>query len=436
MREPVVILGGGLAGLSAAYHLNGQAALYEQRTSLGGLCSQLIVDQFRFDAVPHVLHFQRADMFGLVQQLLGGRLRSYHRHARVYSHGTYTRYPFQAHLFGLPPAVIQECVQGRLAVAHQRPEIDTFERWVTTTFGEGIAKHFMVPYNTKFWTVPPSELTCEWLDGMVPVPTCEQTVAGAFVDDPAEYGYNVEFWYPSAGGLGGLFEAFLQRLPRVQLGKRLVQMDTQRRRLCFSDGDIVEYDQLLCSIPMPELKPLLEPLPEEVARAFDALRWTSLAVVHLGVRGAAPVPWHWVYVPEDAFLFYRVGIPSHYAPDAAPEGCHAISAEISCSAWRNLEQAHLVPRVIENLLTLGLLRAPEDVIAQRPLILRYGYPIYDHNYVWATGLIRSYLREQGIEVMGRFGSWQYLSMEATLLSGQRAAQQLSATRVDHGALLR
>jgi UDP-galactopyranose mutase len=142
-----LILGGGLAGLSAAYHLDGQAALYERHPSLGGLCSQVRVDGFRFDAVPHVLHFRRDDIRALVERLLDGHLVRYARQARIASHGTTIRYPFQAHLFGLPASVISECLQGRLDAA-QEGDVDTstFERWVVSTFGSGIAKHFLVPY--------------------------------------------------------------------------------------------------------------------------------------------------------------------------------------------------------------------------------------------------------------------------------------------------
>lgn len=426
MREPLVVLGGGLAGLSAAYHLSGDVPVYEQQTGLGGLCSQATAGGFRFDAVPHVLHFRQDSTRAFVHQLLNGRLTSFTRQARVHSHGVSTRYPFQAHLFGLPPAVIDECLQGRLAAA-RRGLYDTtnFERWILSTFGEGIAKHFMVPYNTKFWTLPPSELTCEWVGGLVPVPSYEDMVRGAFEDDPTEYGYNVVFWYPSAGGLGAIVEGLLTRLPRVYLGKRLVRLETAARRLHFADGEVVEYEQLLSSIPLPELKALLDPLPAAVASALDALRWTSICVVHLGIQGAPAVPWDWVYEPDAEVSFYRVGFPGRYALDAAPDGCHILSAEISYSPWKPRDRAPLVPRVIHDLTRMELLHRAHDIVVQLPLELRYGYPIYDRHYAWATSFLHTYLRQRGVIPIGRFGSWRYLSMEETLLDGQRAAELVS-----------
>ena len=72
-----------------------------------------------------------------------------------------------------------------------------------------------------------------------------------------------------------------------------------------------------------------------------------------------------------------------------------------------------------------MLRREQDVVLQTVTDLRYGYPIYDCNYAWATTLIRSYLTRCGILPIGRFGSWRYLSMEQTFLDGQRAARQVT-----------
>ena len=426
MSKPTtIILGGGLAGLSAAEQLGSEAQLYEQREELGGLCQQVVVDGFRFDAVPHVLHFQHEATRLWMNTLLGGGLQRFARCAGVYSHGTYIRYPFQAHLFGLPPSVIDECVQARLQAGQRgQPDSTTFGRWIRSTFGDGIANHFMEPYNRKFWTLPTEELTCEWLDGLVPVPSLTDTLRGASRRDPSEYGYNVEFWYPGQGGLGAILQAFLRKLPEIRLAKRLVRLDTSARRLQFSDGEELAYDHVLSSIPLPEWKGLLDPLPEAVADALDRLRWTSLAVLHLGIQGTPPVPWHWIYVPGSEIACYRVGIPSHYAPDAAPPGHYILSVEISHAPWRVIDPRSITAQTIRDLVRMGLVRHEREIAAKTLLNLRYGYPIYDHHYRQATTTVREHLERHGVHVMGRFGSWRYLSMEQTLLDGQRVAQSV------------
>jgi protoporphyrinogen oxidase len=214
------------------------------------------------------------------------------------------------------------------------------------------------------------------------------------------------------------------RIPRLRLGKRLVRIDTASRTLQFADGDLVRYEHLLSSIPLPQLRTLLDPLPADIAQALEALRWISIAVVHLGIKGPPPAPWHWVYVADPEVIFYRVGIPSHYDPDAAPAGHHLLSAEISHAPWRRIDEKTLVPLTIKGLRRLGLVRSTSDLVMERPVRLTYGYPIYDGRYAWATTRLRDYLRQHGIVPIGRFGSWRYLSVEQTILDGQRAAQTI------------
>src|SRR6266849_5076807 len=97
----VLILGGGLAGLSTAYHLRRRNPklsfiIAEKEPSPGGLAGSFRKDGFTFDHTGHLLHLH--DDYGkkLITGLLKGNLRSHRRSSWIYSHKTYTRYPFQA----------------------------------------------------------------------------------------------------------------------------------------------------------------------------------------------------------------------------------------------------------------------------------------------------------------------------------------------------
>ena len=48
--------------------------------------------------------------------------------------------------------------------------VRTFEDFIRRSMGEGVARHFMVPYNTKLWHLPPRRMTVDWLGRFVPVP--------------------------------------------------------------------------------------------------------------------------------------------------------------------------------------------------------------------------------------------------------------------------
>ena len=109
----ILIVGAGLAGLSAAYHLSGLPyRLYEREQEVGGLCRSYKKDGFTFDYTGHLLHFRQAEIKALVETLLAGKLQKHARQSFIYSHRTYTEYPFQVNTFGLPPEVVRECLMG------------------------------------------------------------------------------------------------------------------------------------------------------------------------------------------------------------------------------------------------------------------------------------------------------------------------------------
>ncbi|MCM8782045.1 MAG: FAD-dependent oxidoreductase [Candidatus Omnitrophica bacterium] len=183
-KKRVIILGAGLAGLSAAWHLKKRGIEYlvfEKEGNIGGLCRSKHINGFTFDLGGHLLHFKHRYVFDLLKDLLGNNLAQHRRDSWVYSHGKYIPYPFQANLSALPSAVVKDCLFSFMAAAAAKvssctKKNHTFFNWINNTFGKGIARHFMIPYNTKFWTVNPKSLTCEWLDGFIPVPSANQIV--------------------------------------------------------------------------------------------------------------------------------------------------------------------------------------------------------------------------------------------------------------------
>lgn len=64
-----------------------------------------------------------------------------------------------------------------------------------------------------------------------------------------------------------------------------------------------------------------------LAATASALRHASVTVVNLGVRGVARTRHHWIYLPEERFRSYRVGVYSNIASSMAPKGFHSLYVE-------------------------------------------------------------------------------------------------------------
>src|SRR5262245_6708202 len=107
---PIQILGAGLTGMSAGHHLQTGFEIHERLSHAGGHAITLEQQGYRFDRTGHLLHLRDAAMRAFIERLFDGELRSVQRRSLVFSHGVYTRYPYQANTFGLPPQVAYECL--------------------------------------------------------------------------------------------------------------------------------------------------------------------------------------------------------------------------------------------------------------------------------------------------------------------------------------
>jgi len=420
-HRDVVILGAGLAGLAAARHLRAPYRLLEAADRVGGLCTTTVDRGFRFDRTGHLLHLRDPRIRAWVVGLLGDRLLRIERRSRIFSHGVYTRYPFQANTFGLPPPVAYECLSGFLAAWDRRergPEPRDFERFILKYFGVGIARHFMVPYNTKLWGVPPRELSADWTDRFVPKPDREDVLKGAVGLHDRELGYNAEFLYPRRG-IGELPEALHAALRRkAELGREVEAVDL-RRRVLRAGGADVPFRWLISTLPLAELCRRLRGAPAWVARVAARLRCTPLTYLDVALARRPGNDFHWSYVPEPRLPFYRVGAYSNFSAELAPRGQGALYVELAArGAFRRRDW----PAVERGLVELGLIRGAGDVRFVRPRVLPFAYVIYDRAWRRSRERLLAFLREHRILSVGRYGGWEYSAMEDALLAGRAAAR--------------
>jgi protoporphyrinogen oxidase len=304
------------------------------------------------------------------------------------------------------------------------------------TFGEGIAQHFMLPYNKKFWTIEPKDMTCEWLDGFVPVPDLEETVTGAISDNIKPYGYNSRFWYPVKGGISELVKGFSEKVRNLYVNKKAVTIDQHRREIVFEDATIRKFKNIVSTIPLPDLAKLLVDMPSDVKQAFSMLRWTSIFVLNLGIKVGEfpPRRWgrskfrdmHWVYYPEESVIFYRTGFPTSFSMDVAPSQRISIYAEIAYSDAKKIDKEKAASKAIDDLKRCGIIADESEIEVYLPMDIKYGYAIYDTNRRRAVQLIKDYLERFGIYSIGRYGSWKYMSMEDVILEGKQVAEDVGA----------
>jgi len=434
-----VILGGGLAGLTAAYTFQ-QAGqdhwrVYERESRVGGLARSIAVDGYLFDHGPHILFTIDAEMETLIRDLLGDNFHAQQREAWIYhqAYDLYTQFPFQAHLYGLPVPIVEECLVGlvRAVEAQARGEFQpaNYEEWMRGFFGAGIAERLMIPYAKKIWTVEPSTMDFSWIGRRVPTPQVERILRGALTDDVELVGATSKFWYPKQGGIEPLPRALGQRVEEmVDLDRTAVKIELPQRRVVFADGEVVDFDHMVYTLPLSFLPRFVDGLPPQVERAVAGLRCQGIYCVNLGVDREAVSDKHWVYFYEDVFPFHRLSFPANFSPDTAPPGKSSISTEVAFSEERPLAEDEAVERTIQALQAAKILRPDDKIELVHTERIHPAYVIYDLHHAEHVRTIRDWLREHQVWTAGRFGEWQYFNMDHSMRSGKTAAEQILAAR--------
>jgi len=425
-----ILLGAGLSGLSTALHLSHDYLILEKEGRVGGLTRTEDIDGFLFNHTGHWLHLRDDRTKRLVNDLLPERMSTVTRQAAIYLQGRFSSYPFQANLFGVAPQVLRECLQGAVAAAigqasgqGQAPR--NFEEYVVQHFGEGIARHFIVPYNTKLWGVPPTEVTTAWCQRFVPVPDIAAIVDGALGLSREALGYNATFLYPSEGGIEALPRAMAVRIPQdrirlraepdaIDVGKRIVRLD----------GNTLSFQHLVSSVALPDLVRMTTDAPEVVIEAASRLRCSPLRYVNVGLAVERPLNGlHWIYLPEAKYPFYRVGSASNAIASLAPAGRSSLYVELAND--QNVPDRDVVQSLAAFLIEIGTISNAEQLLFAAFRSHPWGYVIFDANCEDARRTILEYYSTNGIHSIGRYGEWTYNSMEDALLAGMEVAQRLN-----------
>jgi len=448
----VIIIGAGIAGLSAAYRLieNGYTdiVVLEKSDMLGGLSSSFTHNGFIFDLGPHQIHTEDQRVIGFLHEILQDDLIIAQKKASHWFLGRYLNYPLGISdiLFGLPLKVSLGCFldfcKQTLINLFVKKKIDSFESWVISHFGKKMYDIYFGPYTQKVWGKPPAQLAAICAQERIAVQNLFDVLMSAMTKNIAKFRnhyhlphspYQKVFYYPKygIGQLANLMADYITRgggtiVSHAEVGK--IVKDALGFSVVTKTGESFNSKQVISTMPIHELQEMLANAdPDRVAKPGRKLEFRSMIFMFLEVNRPTVTDNHWIYFPDRDCLFQRTSEFKNFSSAMSPEDKAGVCIEIPCDYKDNLwdmSNDALYEKVIQ--------QAEEESYLKRQWVddyhvvkERYTYPTYDLSYAENLAKIQEYVDSfNGLFSIGRQGAFKYINIDEVMIMGFEAAQKI------------
>jgi protoporphyrinogen oxidase len=455
-RGPVVVIGAGPAGLSAAYELvkHGRPVLVLEQDPrcVGGLARTIEYKGFRFDIGGHRFFSKNPEIEALWTELMGERMRVRSRLSRIYYKGRFYKYPLEPFdaLRKLGPREAVRCLLSYLqSQRNNRQPTRSFEDWVVRAFGRRLYEIFFRSYTEKVWGVQCSEISAEWaaqrIKGLslaslmrtfLPGRPRNRTVIKTLVDS---------FRYPPHGP-GEVWARVAELVEKnggvVRMGERLVRVRHSAGRVTSvtaESGDALnthEGEHFISTMPMADLVAALDPpAPDEVVSSARALRYRDFITVALILKQAEVFPDNWIYIHDSRVQVARIQNFKNWSSEMVPDQRFTmLGLEYFCfegdALWAASDE-ELMAIAKKELATLAL-AGSADVVDGVVVRQSKAYPMYDHSYSSNVARVRDFLElsASNLQVAGRNGMHKYDNQDHAMLTGLMAARNIMGGSYD------
>jgi protoporphyrinogen oxidase len=452
-RDDVLVLGAGLAGLSAG-HVLARAGLrvgiVEREPAVGGLARTITRGPFRFDLGGHRFFTRDERVDRLVRGLLGDDALTVARKSQIFLRDRYIDYPLSPlnALAGLgaPTAlrIVLDHAGERLRGPFGSRQMVSLEDWVVRHFGRTLFEIYFREYSEKVWGIGCDRISAGWAAQRIQGLSLGTAVRNAFSrrSGSAIRSLTDRFLYPSRG-IGTIADRLREELDRGQdvlCGAEVGRIRHEGSRLLAAEvreggrASPVEARSFVSTLPLPDLVRLLDPSPPaQVLAAAASLRWRDLVVVAVLLDRRRATDQSWLYFPERRIPFGRIHEPTNWSARMAPEGRTLLVAEVFCTrgdATWTASDGELAGRTVGSLRELGIVSQGE-VLGTEVLRIGKAYPLLEVGHEGHCRTIRGYLEGfRNLFLAGRGGTFSYHNMDHAIASGMDAASAVLGNGVD------
>jgi protoporphyrinogen oxidase len=446
--DPVVVIGAGPAGLTAAYQLGKQgrrSVVLEADDIVGGISRTPERDGWRFDIGGHRFFTKVRPVEELWHEILPDEdflLRP--RMSRIFYKGRFYDYPLKAgnalRNLGLIEAFL--CVMSYVWARVRPPrDQDSLEGWVAARFGWRLYRTFFKTYNEKVWGVPASEIKADWAAQRIKNLSLWKAVVNALLPKRNQKEITSlieEFQYPKHGP-GMMWERATELVQQqgseVRMRTRVVAVHREDGRAVAvsaeHDGRItrVPASDVISSMPISELVMAMDPpAPEEVQQAAKGLSYRDFLTVALVVPASASFPDNWIYIHAPEVKMGRIQNFGSWSPFMIKDGRTCLGLEYFVfegdELWSSPD-ADLIALGTRELEALGLV-GPGQVETGYVVRMPKAYPVYDEGYDDRVDTIRGWLASEvpNVHPVGRNGMHRYNNQDHSMYTAMLTVENI------------
>lgn len=233
-----VVIGAGIAGISAAYHLKlagAKVKCFEASDKVGGLLSSFEIDGYRFDNAVHLSFTKNEYVRSIFDKT---PYYSHKPNSFCYESGKWLRHPVQNNLYPLSAEEKVELISSFYDAPKSFDE--NYRSWLICQYGEKIAERYPINYTKRYWGIEPSCLSLTWIGERVRKGDVKEILKGAFENRDDNHYYASEMRYPKIGGYFSFIREMAEYV-HATTHKRVVEVDANKKLITFSDGCHTQY---------------------------------------------------------------------------------------------------------------------------------------------------------------------------------------------------
>ncbi len=176
----------------------------------------------------------------------------------------------------------------------------------------------------------------------------------------------------------------------------------------------IKYSHVVSSAPLPALARMAGIAHDPVFTSNQVL------VFNLGFDRKGPRDIHWMYFPDPATVFYRVG----WYDNIIESDRMSLYVEIGAPHGATVDVAALRERVLADLRRAGIV-TDHQLVSHHHVVLDPAYVHITQASLAEAARVRSLLAAQDVHSVGRYGGWTYCSIEDNLLETRALAKNSS-----------